>query len=1528
MSGRLPGIKGNACVILFYELKYSARLVGPRHVNTGGVGWFIINQRVRARIRYCHRHLSVVTVELSIPGKRTLSIVGAYLPHANSTHVNVLEDSVTAIEAELGEEKRRGHTPLFMADTNTRLGNSDGHFTCDQVESPAARVHLIRGMLNRVGISELHGRERDHPASCTNWAVGSTPQGVRKQRLEGKAPGSEVDMIAWGKDMREGPNYMLHRVPQLDDDERQRNGLPQLTGAPMHAPLTVTVKLRSAVNPAAPPGPQQERSPPLPAYEDTTWFTAAEAANPSINAALEAVKELKLNGKLDTDANAVHAAYTMHIGAIADAVKAECFGHRRDALPGEADPRRQPAHCDSRDGIRRYHRNGQRASPQLLEARHALNRQAKLCKRIQAARAATQAAPRESNERLAAEDAEWKQLKKLSKAKSRAAKQSLKHAIAAKSARDELLLRTDAHSAAQNLKRENDELPFACQGKPHIPSAASGPPAIELFPAFISELIGGPKPGQPQVPAVEAALAAAAAGAPIPNAMRAVPDAARLEHATGPGIQMNHRAVTAEDVYVVLFPATKKVPYDCINGHIKIGEVSACKTCARFNQQLTNWNEEDPRDERPEFGCKLRTSKSPGPDGITAEFLSWLRPQDRKRRHPFRMKICEMLALFFTGFLTLGKVPPSFKEGLSIALLKPSKTGVQPDRCAPDNYRFITMCNTLAKLFGTVLLVRCSHWGDLSGTISGSQNAFRSGRNCEQHVISLTELIRARKRGGSTTWVLFVDFRKAYDTVNHAALWAVARRAGVTKEIVNILADWNTNRTAKLSINSELSAPYTIGIGVPQGDVLSPWLFNLFIESLVRTLKADITFTGVNAFGINVKELLYADDLALLCNDRAQVQRALDIVSAWCSDWGMQISTGKKKTEVLVFPPDQPSGALVGFPESTEPFSTGTLAVEVTAEYRYLGHEMNAKLEFEPIIERYAAKMWDNYNRFFRTNSVARNMSLRAQIIQLRTFVLSCTNYLASALPADAAAKTQAMDLKVGDMLHNLLALPGPRMSSAIWQEAAVQPTITTWVRERTRVFLEVYNHATFDDSIVLHRILIQQQYNAYFHADTWLTHTLEMLRANDITLPAGHISTASNYAWAVASLPSQAPSLHLRLGYPTVQPLAIKRIAAVFAREVGMKQWLTLSQKKLGPWLASNWACRPPTRPSLFRAWLPGGHGHNGRIRSHASWHKTCTPLSVTAPGGSGCIIANAKVPMAASEPVRAARQGSFSHLIAKPRAKGGNATAECKVLKKCEACQADFADPYHFLIECTEARCLAARVTNYALTRGIAEAVARHAVGIADRLAESGIADFLRPHADAVDLALPEAGDNSLWMSATGKAVMARLAFAQPWAFADLPESIATSALPEDVLATALGRLFDEINWPRFLTQPLSTEWTSRASKIHRLCNRARDCTHSDPDHQVLRRGGQRARENKAAANAAAAEAGAAAAAAAAAGSGPLLPYHSLRPAGSVRPPQRYGAFASDEPEPDLDSDGAPEELSELSGVDGESDPDFHPD
>lgn len=289
----------------------------------------------------------------------------------------------------------------------------------------------------------------------------------------------------------------------------------------------------------------------------------------------------------------------------------------------------------------------------------------------------------------------------------------------------------------------------------------------------------------------------------------------------------------------------------------------------------------------------------------------------------------------------------------------------------------------------------------------------------------------------------------------------------------------------------------------------------------------------------------------------------------------------------------------------------------------------------------------------------------------------------------------------------------------------------------------------------------------------------------------------------------------------------------------------------------------------------------------------------------------------MAASEPVRAARQGSFAHLCARTNGPG------FRVLKTCEACHAASADPYHFLIECTEARCVAARAKNFALARGIVLSVDHHAREIATRVAGC-LAANLVPLADAVTAAAPADGDATLWLTETGKAMMTRLAFAQPWACSDLPASITGSAEPANRLAVALGSLFDAIVWPRFLTRPLATEWTGRASKIQRICNAARDATHTDPEHQAFRRGGQQARDNNAAAATARREAAAAAKAAAAAGSGPLGSFHNLRAPGSIHLPARYlDAAEEDDLEPDSenpDDDGNDEDAAS-------EDSDFYP-
>lgn len=229
--------------------------------------------------------------------------------------------------------------------------------------------------------------------------------------------------------------------------------------------------------------------------------------------------------------------------------------------------------------------------------------------------------------------------------------------------------------------------------------------------------------------------------------------------------------------------------------------------------------------------------------------------------------------------------------------------------------------------------------------------------------------------------------------------------------------------------------------------------------------------------------------------------------------------------------------------------------------------------------------------------------------------------------------------------------------------------------------------------------------------------------------------------------------------------------------------------------------------------------------VRQRAGPFK-CTPLSFTGPGGAGSIIGNARLPMAFTEPLLHARQGSASHQV---RIDG----KQC-VLTQCQACKQDRCDPYHFLLECTHDTVRVAQTRAHALVRGIATGITERARELVQRLPEAGAEPMLEP------LARAEAALGRMsavhWHTPMGKAIQARLAFAQPWSAGDLPPLPLNQ--PESLLALALGSLFDAINWPPFLTHRLCTQWAFKASKLHRICNTARDATHRT--HPAWRRGG----------------------------------------------------------------------------------------
>ena len=190
--------------------------------------------------------------------------------------------------------------------------------------------------------------------------------------------------------------------------------------------------------------------------------------------------------------------------------------------------------------------------------------------------------------------------------------------------------------------------------------------------------------------------------------------------------------------------------------------------------------------------------------------------------------------------------------------------------------------------------------------------------------------------------MLFVDFKKAYDSVHLDALWAVLQRQGVPLQFIHLLKDWASKRRAQVRVNGELSEPFPMSKGVPQGDPLSCLLYNLFTDSLSRLVKSCPDIPGVTAFGggITLQHQLYADDLTCLAESAAELQRALNHVKAWADAWGMSINTGTCKTEAMFVDADNPHWHVD--PGLMPPLRLDDgRQVRWTLSYRYLGYALS-----------------------------------------------------------------------------------------------------------------------------------------------------------------------------------------------------------------------------------------------------------------------------------------------------------------------------------------------------------------------------------------------------------------------------------------------------------------------------------------------------------------------------------------------------------------------------------------------------------
>ena len=153
---------------------------------------------------------------------------------------------------------------------------------------------------------------------------------------------------------------------------------------------------------------------------------------------------------------------------------------------------------------------------------------------------------------------------------------------------------------------------------------------------------------------------------------------------------------------------------------------------------------------------------------------------------------------------------------------------------------------------------------------------------------SLTSIIECRKKIQKPTFACFVDFSKAYDNVKHGLLWKKLQDMKFPDEMLWMLKCIYRENTNCVRVNESFTKAFRISTGLWQGCVLTPILFNLFVNDLPASIVA--TNEGVQ-FGDNtISSLLYADDLVMIADSEQALQTLLGKVYEWCSLWSIKVN--------------------------------------------------------------------------------------------------------------------------------------------------------------------------------------------------------------------------------------------------------------------------------------------------------------------------------------------------------------------------------------------------------------------------------------------------------------------------------------------------------------------------------------------------------------------------------------------------------------------------------------------------------------
>ena len=282
----------------------------------------------------------------------------------------------------------------------------------------------------------------------------------------------------------------------------------------------------------------------------------------------------------------------------------------------------------------------------------------------------------------------------------------------------------------------------------------------------------------------------------------------------------------------------------------------------------------------------LPNNKAPGPDGFPNELIKHLTPD---------LKIClhkMFILLYATGF-----TPTIWKKSTTVLLAKPGDRDLKDLR----NWRPISLANSLYKLYTSMVTETLTHYAEEHNILSPVQEGFRRFHNTHRQLRHLISIIEDAKLTTQNLYALYVDFSSAFNCVDHDKLLCIMYDLGFTPLAIEVVKNIYMNSITQVSSNVGLTEPIEIHRGTLQGDTLSPFLFLVFIEPLLRWLHAggrgykygSIEFDCDEPGAAYRASSGYADDLVILTNNPRDMMVQAAKITAF-TQWSHLQANAKK----------------------------------------------------------------------------------------------------------------------------------------------------------------------------------------------------------------------------------------------------------------------------------------------------------------------------------------------------------------------------------------------------------------------------------------------------------------------------------------------------------------------------------------------------------------------------------------------------------------------------------------------------------